>query len=118
MADCTELHGRWHQNGHQRLHGLAMIVTQSPMFIGVSQPGGVAERSNAAVLKTAVGASSPWVRIPPPPPYARVVGSAHTRGRGAMLKSRPVFTTLPVTDPARARRFYAEKLGLTPTEPD
>src|SRR5438270_13306000 len=30
-------------------------------------PGGVAERSNAAVLKTAVGASSPWVRIPPPP---------------------------------------------------
>jgi predicted enzyme related to lactoylglutathione lyase len=35
-----------------------------------------------------------------------------------MLKSRPVFTTLPVTDPARARKFYAEKLGLTPTEPD
>ena len=31
-------------------------------------PGGVAERSNAAVLKTAEGASSPWVRIPPPPP--------------------------------------------------
>ena len=29
--------------------------------------GGVAERSNAAVLKTAEGASSPWVRIPPPP---------------------------------------------------
>jgi predicted enzyme related to lactoylglutathione lyase len=35
-----------------------------------------------------------------------------------MLKDCPVFTTLPVTDPARARRFYAEKLGLTPTEPD
>jgi len=35
-----------------------------------------------------------------------------------MLKDRPVFTTLPVTDPARARRFYAEKLGLAPTEPD
>ena len=35
-----------------------------------------------------------------------------------MLKDRPVFTTLPVTDPARARKFYAEKLGLTPTEPD
>src|SRR5438270_13443168 len=30
-------------------------------------PGGVAEWSNAAVLKTAEGASSPWVRIPPPP---------------------------------------------------
>jgi catechol 2,3-dioxygenase-like lactoylglutathione lyase family enzyme len=35
-----------------------------------------------------------------------------------MLKDRPVFTTLPVADPARARRFYKEKLGLMPTEPD
>jgi predicted enzyme related to lactoylglutathione lyase len=35
-----------------------------------------------------------------------------------LLKESRVFTTLPVTDPARARRFYAEKLGLTPTEPD
>jgi catechol 2,3-dioxygenase-like lactoylglutathione lyase family enzyme len=35
-----------------------------------------------------------------------------------MLKNRPVFTTLPVADPARARRFYKEKLGLMPTEPD
>jgi hypothetical protein len=29
--------------------------------------GGVAERSNAPVLKTGVRASEPWVRIPPPP---------------------------------------------------
>jgi catechol 2,3-dioxygenase-like lactoylglutathione lyase family enzyme len=35
-----------------------------------------------------------------------------------MLKDRRVFTTLPVTDPARARRFYKEKLGLSPTQPD
>ena len=35
-----------------------------------------------------------------------------------MLKDCRVFTTLPVTDPARARAFYAEKLGLTPTEPN
>jgi predicted enzyme related to lactoylglutathione lyase len=35
-----------------------------------------------------------------------------------MLKDCRVFATLPVTDPARARRFYKEKLGLTPTEPD
>src|SRR5918994_2974197 len=39
---------------------------------GPKQPGltcgGVAERLKAAVLKTAVGASPPWVRIPPPPP--------------------------------------------------
>lgn len=32
--------------------------------------GGVAERSNVPVLKTGVGATPPWVRIPPPPPRA------------------------------------------------
>jgi catechol 2,3-dioxygenase-like lactoylglutathione lyase family enzyme len=35
-----------------------------------------------------------------------------------MLKDSRVYTTLPVTDPARARAFYADKLGLTPTEPN
>ena len=30
--------------------------------------GGMAERFKAPVLKTGVGASSPWVRIPLPPP--------------------------------------------------
>ena len=35
-----------------------------------------------------------------------------------MFKDCRVFTTLPVTDPARARRFYADKLGLRPTQPD
>lgn len=35
-----------------------------------------------------------------------------------MLKDCRVYTTLPVTDPARARAFYAEKLGLRPTKPD
>lgn len=33
--------------------------------------GGVAEWSNAPVLKTDVGVTLPWVRIPPPPPLAR-----------------------------------------------
>ena len=31
--------------------------------------GGVAEWLNAPVLKTDVGESLPWVRIPPPPPH-------------------------------------------------
>lgn len=35
-----------------------------------------------------------------------------------MLADCRVYTTLPVTDPARARAFYAEKLGLRPTQPD
>ena len=34
-----------------------------------------------------------------------------------MLKSFPVITTLPVTDFDRARAFYKDKLGLTPTGP-
>lgn len=34
-----------------------------------------------------------------------------------MLKDHPVYTTLPVTDFDRARAFYSEKLGLTPTGP-
>ena len=34
-----------------------------------------------------------------------------------MLKNYPVYTTLPVTDFDRARAFYSEKLGLTPTGP-
>jgi hypothetical protein len=33
-----------------------------------SSRGGVPERSNGAVLKTADGETRPWVRIPPPPP--------------------------------------------------
>ncbi len=35
----------------------------------ISVVGGVAEWLNAPVLKTDVGESLPWVRIPPPPPY-------------------------------------------------
>ena len=35
----------------------------------ITSDGGVAEWLNAPVLKTDVGESLPWVRIPPPPPY-------------------------------------------------
>ena len=31
-----------------------------------------------------------------------------------MLADRPIHTALPATDLERARRFYADKLGLTP----
>jgi hypothetical protein len=41
-------------------------------------PGRVAEWFKAAVLKTAVGASSPWVRIPPLPPGLGSLGSLLT----------------------------------------
>jgi hypothetical protein len=30
-----------------------------------------------------------------------------------MLKNYPVYTTLPVTDYARARAFYKDKLGVS-----
>ena len=44
-----------------------LITSQKPNTH--SSVGGVAEWLNAPVLKTDVGESLPWVRIPPPPPY-------------------------------------------------
>jgi hypothetical protein len=41
--------------------------------------GRVAEWFKAAVLKTAVGASPPWVRIPPLPPFSRAIVSSRHR---------------------------------------
>src|SRR5256712_12723420 len=51
--------------------------------------GGVAERSNAAVLKTAEGASSPWVRIPPPPRKGARIGP---RSGPCLGRRAPVLT--------------------------
>ena len=45
-----------------------LITSQKPN--NQSSIGGVAEWLNAPVLKTDVGESLPWVRIPPPPPLA------------------------------------------------
>ena len=39
----------------------------------ISVIGGVAEWLNAPVLKTDVGESLPWVRIPPPPPLTFII---------------------------------------------
>ena len=44
-----------------------LITSQKPN--NQSFVGGVAEWLNAPVLKTDVGESLPWVRIPPPPPF-------------------------------------------------
>ena len=44
-----------------------LITSQKPNT--QTSIGGVAEWLNAPVLKTDVGESLPWVRIPPPPPY-------------------------------------------------
>ena len=46
----------------RRTHGTEDQVVEVPAG------GWVAERFKAPVLKTGVGASSPWVRIPPHPP--------------------------------------------------
>ena len=45
-----------------------MPCTSRPERRYARPQGWVAEWFKAAVLKTAVGASSPWVRIPPLPP--------------------------------------------------
>lgn len=50
--------------------GLTSSHLQKRLAPGNDRPTGrVAEWFKAAVLKTAVGASPPWVRIPPLPPY-------------------------------------------------
>ena len=49
---------------------LCLCPSQSGFtVIGLCRSGGVAEWSNAPVLKTGVRGSVPWVRIPPPPPH-------------------------------------------------
>jgi hypothetical protein len=62
--------------------GLCLPPSPEGVFISRGRGGGVAEWLKAAVLKTARGLRSSWVRIPPPPPsrytirrYATVSGS-------------------------------------------
>ena len=64
---CRELHRCWHQIWHQTGSARVTRRAERPMFIAVSHSGGVAEWSNAAVLKTATSFGASWVRIPPPP---------------------------------------------------
>ena len=81
---------------YQRVKYLTFLLVENfslnPLITSLkvnTQPsvGGVAEWLNAPVLKTDVGESLPWVRIPPPPPQNpnkhRVIGKA--------LKREPFF---------------------------
>ena len=45
-----------------------VALSESPVPAYAPSVGGVAEWSNAPVLKTDAGVTLPWVRIPPPPP--------------------------------------------------
>src|SRR5438874_12573802 len=80
-------------------------------------PGGVAERSNAAVLKTAEAARLPWVRIPPPP---QKTGISPARTAIAPRPSDPSFDPnrrdlaclLPGTPPTLVRTLRAPQLKL------
>ncbi len=62
------------QSHYQNKSEIWLIFFTQPPLITYKKPntqtfvGGVAEWLNAPVLKTDVGESLPWVRIPPPPP--------------------------------------------------
>ena len=57
------------RNGNKALANTVFGTSSRSRFIQASQRlGRVAEWFKAAVLKTAVGATPPWVRIPPLPP--------------------------------------------------
>ena len=57
------------QFGYESLFYLRLALLESIFCSYAGFVGGVAEWLNAPVLKTDVGESLPWVRIPPPPPY-------------------------------------------------
>ena len=54
----------------QKIIKIFSIEKKKIVYI-ISDNGGVAEWLNAPVLKTDVGESLPWVRIPPPPPLLK-----------------------------------------------
>ena len=96
---------------HRRICGAFMshnstVGTASSLVLvaTLSCAGGVAEWTNAPVLKTGEGASPPWVRIPPPPPLLRIgrrcrrpsAGrSASTSGRGSRPRSSEPSSVAP-----------------------
>src|SRR5690349_3754023 len=67
-------------------------LAQTPPRGDKRAAGWVAEWFKAAVLKTAVGASSPWVRIPPHPPFPdyarRIHRENHWDGLSLRLRRR------------------------------
>ena len=58
------------QFGYESLFYLRLALLESIFCSYAGFVGGVAEWLNAPVLKTDVGESLPWVRIPPPPPLS------------------------------------------------
>ena len=63
--DRPQRRRRQHCRAHDHRHG--KLIEPRALLHNENQRGGVRERSNRAVLKTAGRASAPWVRIPPPP---------------------------------------------------
>ena len=59
------------QFGYESLFYLRLALLESIFCSYAGFVGGVAEWLNAPVLKTDVGESLPWVRIPPPPPLLK-----------------------------------------------
>ena len=63
--------------------------------------GWVAEWFKAPVLKTGVGASPPWVRIPPHPPASHEAGERHLSKRQNARGIRSFWHTEPHRGPVR-----------------
>ena len=61
------------QFGYESLFYLRLALLESIFCSYAGFVGGVAEWLNAPVLKTDVGESLPWVRIPPPPPLNPII---------------------------------------------
>ena len=63
--------------GAHRLHPVPIRRPEPPP--GTFSGGGVSERPKEHASKACVGASPPWVQIPPPPPFAALARTGHGR---------------------------------------
>jgi len=98
------------------------IVGSSPISAGAVGSGnllrgGVSERPKEHASKACVGASPPWVQIPPPPPFTRANAGTTQTGRTSALPlgltfvgaSSPAAGHHSSTEPVRRRRPGADR---------
>ena len=86
----------WKQNGNMEPQKTRIIVPHDRLqLIDLEDNGEVAERLNAPVLKTGVGAIRPWVRIPPSPPNYRAFRRVLIAQRLRLRRNRFATATWP-----------------------
>ena len=97
----------------------AFRIGRQPLCL--PRAGGVAEWSNATVLKTVEGESLPWVRIPPPPPptrdtYLCLACGGASRGIRRVIRAISIYSPTETGDMAGAPASFARAISARPPE--